>query len=62
MSRTRNTKENIINETVPHNDIEEAQAASLKQQAPSLKRLRHYVTLTQDVGVRHYATLTAIHG
>ena len=30
MSHTRNTKENIINETVPHNDIEEAQAPSIK--------------------------------
>ena len=27
------SKEDIINETVPHNDIEEAQAASLKRQA-----------------------------
>jgi len=35
---------------------------STKHQAPSLKRVRQYVTLTQDVGVRHYATLTAIHG
>ena len=45
MSRIRNTKttlkklikkiskEDIINETVPHNDIEEAQAASFKRQA-----------------------------
>jgi len=27
------SKEDIINETVPHNDIEEAQATSLKHQA-----------------------------
>jgi len=27
------SKEDIINETVPHNDIEEAQAPSLKPQA-----------------------------
>ena len=27
------SKEDIINETVPHNDIEEAQAASLMRQA-----------------------------
>ena len=38
------SKEDIINETVPHNDIEEAQAASLKRQARKATSHKHQAT------------------